>query len=177
MTALDFPIRLGAAGLDVHLGDPEVVEMPGEVGAPLGAVVSSNPAARRWKSVSGLLDEVNGGPDRVVVVDLQDGIARGFIDRRELVEAPRVRLEVLDVDLDRLARDVNRTPALRPGPVRLLGDAEGVVLAQGPPNRRVGSGRPRDTTGGRAATAARRTGAPAAREAPAPRGATLSGTD
>ena len=39
MTALDFPIGLRAAGRDVLVGEAEIMEMPREVGAPVGAVV------------------------------------------------------------------------------------------------------------------------------------------
>jgi hypothetical protein len=80
MAALDLPIRLGAAGRDVLVGDAEIVEMPGEVGAPFGAVIGLNPPDRCGERLADLVDEVNGGLDRVVIVDLEDTIPGRFID-------------------------------------------------------------------------------------------------
>jgi len=76
-----------------------------------------------------LIYEVNGGLDGVVVVNLEDAIARGFIDRGELVEATRLRLEMLDVHLDRLTWDAELGSPLRAWPVTLLGHAGDTVLA------------------------------------------------
>ena len=73
--------------------------------------------------------EVNGGLEGVVVVNLEDAIARGFIDRGELVETTRLRLEMLDVHLDRLAWDTELWPSLWAWPVTLLGHAGDAVLA------------------------------------------------
>jgi len=39
MTALDFPVGFRAARRDVLVGDAEITQMPGEVGAPFGPVV------------------------------------------------------------------------------------------------------------------------------------------
>jgi hypothetical protein len=53
MTALDFPVGFRAAGRDVLVGDAEIMQMPGEVGAPFGPVVSLNPpiaAGNAWRS-------------------------------------------------------------------------------------------------------------------------------
>src|SRR6185503_3905880 len=133
MAALDFPVGFRAAGGDVLVGDAEIMQMPGEVGAPFGAVVSLNPPDRRGERLSDLVDEVNGGLDGVMVVDLEDAVARGFIDCGELVEASRLCLEMLDVHLDRLPWHVQLGTPRRSWPVPLLGDAGDAVLAQNPP--------------------------------------------
>src|ERR1700737_1409330 len=138
MTALDFPIGLRPAGRVVLVGDAELMQMPGEVGAPFGAVVRLNPPDRGGERLAEFVDEVNGGLDGVVVVDLENAVARGFIDGGELVEATRPCLEMLDVHLDRLPWDVQLGPPPRTWSVPLLGDARDVVLAQDPPNGRRG---------------------------------------
>src|SRR5262245_11185657 len=59
-------------------------------------------------------------------VDPEHTIAGGFIDRGELLEPATAKLEVFDVDLDRLPRDVNLSTAPRPWTVpfqRHSGDA------------------------------------------------------
>jgi hypothetical protein len=57
------------------------VQVPGEVGSPFGAVVRLNSADGRRKGAPNLVDEVDGGLNRIVVVDLEDAIAGRFIDR------------------------------------------------------------------------------------------------
>ena len=86
MTTFDLAIGLRTAGWDVPVGDAEIVQMPGEISAPFGAVVSLNPPDCRRKRLADLIYEVNGGLDGVVVVDLEDAIAGGFVDGGELVE-------------------------------------------------------------------------------------------
>ena len=48
MTALDLAIGLRAAGRDVLVSDAEIVQVPGEVGPPFGAVVPAE-----WRSAAG----------------------------------------------------------------------------------------------------------------------------
>src|SRR6185503_5779427 len=88
---------------------------------------------RRGERLSDLVDEVNGGLDGVMVVDLEDAVARGFIDCGELIEASRLCLEMLDVHLDRLPWHVQLGTPRRSWPVPLLGDAGDAVFAQNPP--------------------------------------------
>ena len=68
------------------MGDAEIAQMPREVDAPFGAVVRLNPAVR----LANRVDEVNGGLDEVVIVDFEDTIACGLVDRGELVESARL---------------------------------------------------------------------------------------
>src|SRR5262245_26370510 len=146
------------------------MKMPGEIGAPFGAIVLWNPPNRGRKRLAHLVDEVNGGLDGVVVIDLEAAVARGFIDRGELVEAPRLRLEMLDVHRDRLTWDMQLGAPLRPRPVTLLGDARDTVFAQEAAGSSAGTERRHDTGGGRAAGAEPRTGVLAGHDARALRG-------
>src|SRR5689334_8087759 len=97
--------------------------MPGEVGAPFGPVVSLNAPDRGRERLAHLVDEVNGGLDGVVVVDLEDAIAHGFIDGGELVEPPRLRFQMLDAYLDRPTGGVQLESPPRTGSIPLLGGA------------------------------------------------------
>ena len=89
------------------------MEMPREVGPPFGVVVGLNPADRHGECLPHFVDELNGGLNGVVVVDLEDTVAGGFVDRGELLEAARLRLEMLDVHLDRLSGDMQFGPPLQ----------------------------------------------------------------
>ena len=134
MAAFNLPIGFRTAGWDVPVGNAEIMEMPREVGPPFRAVVSLNPADRHGECLPHFVDELNGGLNGVVVVDLEDTVAGGFVDGGELVEAARLRLEMLEVHLDRLSRDMQLWPPLRTWSIPLLGDPGHKVLAQDPPD-------------------------------------------
>jgi hypothetical protein len=87
----------------VSVGNPEVSQMPGEVGAEFGAVVSLNALNRDRQAATQFVDKGRRGADRVVGIDLQDPVARRFVDGRELVEPATSQTQVLDIDLDRVA--------------------------------------------------------------------------
>jgi hypothetical protein len=83
--------------------DPEVSEMPGEIGAELIAMVSLNALDRHREPLAHLSHEGDRGRNGAVRVDPENPVAGRLIDRRELVEAPTPELQMFDVDLDRLA--------------------------------------------------------------------------
>lgn len=112
-------IAFRAAPGNVAMGDPEIAEMLGEVGAELGATVGLDPLNGRRESAAQFVDEVGRRADRVVRIDPEDTVLRRFVNRGELVEAPAAQLEVLDVHLDRLARHVKLPTPPRPGAVAL----------------------------------------------------------
>src|SRR5206468_735529 len=103
VTALDLPVTFGATAGDVAVREAEVAEVPSEVGAELGAMVGLDPLNGRRESAAQFVDEVGRRANRVVRIDPEDTVPRRFVNGRELVEAPAAQLEVLDVDLDRLA--------------------------------------------------------------------------
>jgi hypothetical protein len=84
MTPFDLAVCFGAPCWDVSVGNPEVSQMPGEVGAELGAVVGLNALNRDRQSATKLVDKGRRGADRVVGIDLQDPVARRFVYGREL---------------------------------------------------------------------------------------------
>ena len=55
-----------------------------------------------------------------------------FVDRRELVETAAAKLEVLDVDLNRLPRDMDLSTAPRPWAVSLQGHPGHAMLFENP---------------------------------------------
>lgn len=115
MAALDLAIGLGIASRNVPVGHPEVPQVPGKVGPKLGAMVRLDALDRRRQTAAHFLDEVGSRFDGVVSIDAEHAIPGGLIDGRELVEAAAAELEVLDVALDRLPRDVDLAPAAGPG--------------------------------------------------------------
>ncbi|HKX05660.1 MAG TPA: hypothetical protein VJX71_24420 [Methylomirabilota bacterium] len=60
-TALDCPVVFRAAGRSVLVGDAEIMQMPGEVGAPFGPGICLNPPDRGGERLAEFVDEVNGG--------------------------------------------------------------------------------------------------------------------
>jgi hypothetical protein len=98
----------------MSMGDPEVAQMPGEISAELGSMVSLNTLDRDGQPATKLLDEDGRGADRVVSVDLQDAIPRRLVDGRELVQSAPTQAQMLDIDLNGLACE-------RGGPGRRLG--------------------------------------------------------
>jgi len=82
------------------------------------------------KSAANLFDELRGRLDGIMGIDAEDAIAGRFIDRRELVEPASTEFEVLDVDLDRLSRDVNLSPASRPWAVPLQRHSGNAMLLE-----------------------------------------------
>ena len=65
-------------------------------------------------------------PVCLAIHDLRKG---GFIEGGEFVKAARLRLEMLDVHLDRLTWDLHLGPPLRPWPLPLLRNAGNPLLA------------------------------------------------
>jgi hypothetical protein len=82
-------------------------------------MIGLNPLDGDGKSTPNLLDEVGGRLDGIMRIDAEDALPGGFVDRRE--EASAAKLEVLDVDLDRLPRGMNLSAALWPWAVSLQG--------------------------------------------------------
>jgi hypothetical protein len=68
-------------------------------------------------------------------VNAEHAIAGGFVDRRELVEPATAELEVFDVDLDRLPREVNLSPAA-PWTVPFQRHSGDAISLQDPVDRR-----------------------------------------
>jgi hypothetical protein len=95
--------------------DPEVSEMPGEIGAELVAVIGLDPLNRDRQSPANLVDEGNGVGDRVPRVDLQHPVSGRLVNGGELIEAAGAELQVLDVNLDGLAGMGKLAAATRPG--------------------------------------------------------------
>jgi hypothetical protein len=60
MAALNFPIALRAPGRDVAMSNPEIAQMPGEIGAELVTVIGLDPLNRDRQSPANLVDEGNG---------------------------------------------------------------------------------------------------------------------
>ena len=80
--------------------------------------------------LANLIDEGSGRGNGGVGRDLQNAIARGVVDRRELVEAATAELQGLDVDLDGLAGDGELPAPPRPGAVPLARDPRDVVAPE-----------------------------------------------
>ena len=106
VAAFRLPVALWAAAGNVPVDDPEGVELPGEIGPELGAVIGFDALDGDGVALAGLVDEGDRRLDRVVIIDLRDPVAGRLVNRDELVEAPRAQFEVFDVNLHRLARDV-----------------------------------------------------------------------
>jgi hypothetical protein len=73
-----------------------------------------------------------------VSIDPEHAIPGGLIDGRELVEAAASELQVLDIDLDRLPRDVDLAPAARAGAIAFQGHPGNPMLLQDPLDGRRG---------------------------------------
>jgi hypothetical protein len=95
-------------------------------------MIGLNPLDGDGKSAANLLDELGGRLDGIMGIDAEDAIAGRFIDRRELVEPAPAELEVLDVDLDRLSRDVNVSAAPWPWTVPLQRHPGDAMLLEDP---------------------------------------------
>jgi len=116
MAALDLSIGLGAAPRNLPVGQPEIPQVPGEVGPKLRAMVRLDALDGHRQAAAYFLDKLGGRLDGVVGVDAEHAIPGGLIDGRELVETAAAEFEVLDIDLDRLPRNVDLDPI--PGPRR-----------------------------------------------------------
>jgi hypothetical protein len=132
VAAFHLPIAFRATPRDVPVRDAEIPQMPREVSTEFGAMISLNPLDGHGKSAANLLDEVSGRLDGIMRIDAEDAVPGRFVDRRELVEAAAAKLEVLDVDLDRLPRDMNLAAAPRPGAVSLQGHPGNTMLFENP---------------------------------------------
>jgi hypothetical protein len=104
---LHLPVAFRTTSRNLAVGDADIPQVPREVSAELGAMVGLNPLDRDGKSEANLLDELGRRLDGDMGVDAEHAIAGGFVNRRELVEPATAELEVFDVDLHRLPRDVN----------------------------------------------------------------------
>src|SRR5262245_43043252 len=127
MAALDLPVALGTTPRDPAVQNADILEMPGEVGAELGPVVGLNSLDRHRQTLAHLVDESDRGLDRVVVVDLQDPETRRLVDGRELIKPTRAELEMLDVDLLRLAGHPDVAAPPRAGAIPFEGDPRHMV--------------------------------------------------
>jgi hypothetical protein len=67
MAPLDFAVALGAAHGNVAMGDPEISEVPGEIGSEFIPVVSLNALDGHREALTDLVDEGDGGGDRAAV--------------------------------------------------------------------------------------------------------------
>ena len=56
MAALDLPVAFGAPPRDPPVQDADIVQVPGEVGAELGAVVGLNPLDRHRQAPTDLVE-------------------------------------------------------------------------------------------------------------------------
>jgi hypothetical protein len=121
MAALDLSIGLGVAPRNLPVDDPEISQEPGEVGPKLGAMVRLDALDGHRQAAAHFLDELSSRFDGVVSIDAKHAIPGGLIDGRELVEAAAAEFEVLDVDLDRLSRDVDLAPAAGPRAIAFQG--------------------------------------------------------
>jgi hypothetical protein len=83
-------------------------------------------------------DEVSGRFDGIVSIDAKHAIPGGLINGRELVEAAAAEFQVLDVDLDRLSRDVDLTPAAGAWAIAFQGDPGDPLPLQDPLDGRRG---------------------------------------
>jgi hypothetical protein len=84
------------------------------------------------------LDELGGRFDGVVSIDSEHPIPGGLIDGRELIEAAGAEFEVFDIDLDRLTRYGDLSPASGAWAIAFQGYARDATLLQDPMDR--GSG-------------------------------------
>jgi hypothetical protein len=137
MAALDLAIGLGIASRNLPVGHPEVPQVPSKVSPKLRAMVRLDALDRHRQAAADLLDEVGGRFDGVVSIDAEDAIPGGLIDGGELVEAAAAELEVLDIDLDRLPRDVDLAPAARAWAIAFQGHPEDPMPLQDPLRQEV----------------------------------------
>jgi hypothetical protein len=79
MTALDFSIRLGAAPRNLPMGNPEVPQVPGEVGAKLGSMVRLDALDSHRQAPTHFFDERGGRLDGVVSVGSEHTIPGGLV--------------------------------------------------------------------------------------------------
>ncbi len=111
MAALDLSIGLGVAPRNLPVDHPEIPQVPGEVGPKLRAMVRLDTLDRHRQAAPHFLDEGGGRFDGIVSIDPEHAIPGSLIDGRELIEAAAAQLEMLDINLDRLSRDVDLAPA------------------------------------------------------------------
>src|SRR6266478_3479445 len=83
------------------MDDPEVAQVPGEVGPELRTMVRLDALDCHRQAAPHFLDEFGGRFDGVVSIHTKDTIPGGLVDGRELVKAAATELEMLDIDLDR----------------------------------------------------------------------------
>ncbi len=102
---------------------PEIPQVPGEVCAELVSVIRLDSLYGHGEPASNLVHKVNRILDGEMVVDFEDSVAGGLIDRGELVEAARVKLQVLHVNLNRLPWALELSSTGRSRPVAFLRDA------------------------------------------------------
>jgi hypothetical protein len=121
MAALDLSIGLGAAPRNLPVDDPEIPKVPGEVGPKLGAMIRLDALDGHRQAAAHFLDEVGGRFDGIVSIDPEHAIPGGLIDGRELIEAAAAELEMFDINLDRLSRDVDLAPAAGAGAIAFQG--------------------------------------------------------
>ncbi len=106
--ALDLPVELGRAWLDVDVLHAEVRDVPVEERLELVTAVRPDGADPKGELLHHIVDEVDGVGLGVAAVDLQGPYTRGIVDRRVLVTAYRCPLlslqsQELDVYLDVVA--------------------------------------------------------------------------
>ncbi len=99
MAPLDLPVAVRVAPGDVQVADARVMQVPGEVGPELGAVVGLDPLDGHRESLAQFPHEGDGRLDGGVVVDRQDALAAGLIGGRVLVQAPGPEPQRLRVDI------------------------------------------------------------------------------
>jgi len=132
MAAFHLPVAVRAAPRDVAVRDAEIPQVPRKVSTELRSMVSLNPLDSHGQPAAHFLDEVGGRLDRILGVDAEDAIPGRLVDRRELVEAATAELEVFDVDLDGLPRDMNLSTAPWPWAVPLPRHSGNAMLLEDP---------------------------------------------
>ncbi len=132
VAAFHLPVALRAASRDLPVRDAEIPEVPRKVSTELRSMVSLNPLDGHGQSAAHFLDEVGGRLDGILGVDAEDAIPGRFVDRRELVEAATAELEVFDVNLDGLPRDMNLSTAPWPWAVPLQRHSGNAMLLEDP---------------------------------------------
>jgi hypothetical protein len=138
MAALDLSINLGAAPRNLPMDHPEIPQVPGEVGPKLRAMVRLDALDGHRQAAAHFLDELSGRFDGVVSIDPKHAIPGGLIDGGELVEAAAAEFEVLDIDLDRLPRDVDLSPASGTWAIAFQGHPGDALPLQNPLDGRRG---------------------------------------
>ena len=82
------------------MGDPEIAQVPSEIGPELVPTIGLDPLNRDRETSADLINEGNRVRDRVVRVDLEHAVPGRLVNGGELVEAPGAELQVLDVYWD-----------------------------------------------------------------------------